>query len=147
MKNKLVVYGLIPVALGVGLIGANVASAHGLGFGFGKALSADEIATRQTEMFQSEADILGVSVDDVKGAWAKGETMQQLMQEKGISETTVQQKMKDLRTSQMKTELQALVDKGVITQAQMDSRLQYMQTAQDSPGRGGMGPGMRGFGF
>jgi ribosomal protein L19E len=39
----------------------------------------------------------------------------------------LQQKIKDARLAQIKTQLQALVDKGVITQSQADKRLATVQ--------------------
>jgi hypothetical protein len=44
--------------------------------------------------------------------------------------------MKDAAAAQMKTELQALVTKGVITQAQADQRLKVMQ--EKAAGKGGV---------
>jgi len=81
-------------------------------------------------MFDNEAQILGISVDEVKNAWAQGKTMMQLAQEKGITEAQLQAKIKDARTAQLKIQLQTLVSSGVITQAQADQRLAYMQSQQ-----------------
>ena len=136
MKNKkLVALIAIPV-LGLGILGASLASAHGMmgGFGWfgGSTATPDQIATRQQTMFQNEANMLGVSVSDVTNAWAQGQTLQQLATAKGITAAQLQQKMKDYRLQQLKTQLQALVDKGVITQAQSDQRLNFMQSKASS---------------
>lgn len=147
MKNKYLLYGVASLIGLSGIVGAGVASAHGMfggfgGFGMMNNQTPDQIATNHQAMFNQEAQILGISADDVKAAWAKGETMQQLMTEKNISADQVQTRMNDLRTQQLKIQLQALVDKGVITQAQADSRLQATQTMrQNAKGR----KGMRGF--
>ena len=144
MKKKLFVYSVIPV-LGLSLLSINFASAHGW-FGGPGNLTTDQIVKRQQNMFQREADLLGISVDEVKNAWAEGKTIKQLMEEKNIDPALVQQKMKDARLQQMKTHLQALVDRGVITQAQADKRLQAMQnTIQNGSKKGRMGMGMMGF--
>jgi len=131
MKNKLFAYTVFPALLGFGLLGAGVVSACGLGgwgFGFSNTTTTpDIIASRQTAMFQYEAQILGISVDDVKNAWADGKTMKQIMQEKNISQGQVNKNIKDYQIQQYKTQLQTLVTKGVITQAQADKRLQFMQ--------------------
>jgi len=128
-KNTLLAYAALPV-LGLVLFGTQAVSAHGLfGWGFGgKTLTPDEIASRQQTQFQQEAQILGLSVDQIKNAWANGTSIQQLMQDNNISQTDVQKRMQDQRTQQLKTTLQTLVDKGVITQTQADLRLQTMQT-------------------
>ena len=141
MKRTLLVYSFVPL-MGLGLIlGAQAAMAHGF---FGGNATPDEIATRQQAMFQSEATILGLSIDEVKAAWADGKTTKQVMEEKGITQEQVQSRMKDMRIQRLKTELKALVDKGVITQAQSDKRFQAMQN-QIQNGKGGR-IGMMGMG-
>lgn len=143
MKKKYLIYTILPV-MAFAVLGAGIASACGWFGGIGN-LSSDEIATRQQTMFQNEAQILGISVDEVKAAWAEGKTVQQIMQEKGITQEQVQARMRDLQTQQMKTYLQALVDKGVITQTQSDKRFQVMQNQLQN---GKMGKGLRmGMGF
>ena len=53
--------------------------------------------------------------------------------------------MKDLRTQELKTHLQTLVSKGVITQAQADARLKAMEnmSAKAKAGKGMRGGMMR----
>ena len=145
-KRKLLAYSVVPTLGIVGIIGAQVVSAHGM-FGMYGNATPDEIANRQQTMFQNEAQILGISVDDLKAAWAEGKSFKKIMDEKGIDQTQVQTRMKDAKISQLKTQLQTLVDKGIITQAQADKRLQVMQDRMNSnTGMGsmmGMGRGMR----
>lgn len=136
MKNKLAAYAFLP-ALSLSLIGTGVASAHGM---FGSA-TPEEIATRQQQMFQHEADILGISVDDIKAAWAAGKSPQELAKEKGISQADIEARLKAAAEQKMKQQLQTLVDKGVITQAQADQRFATMRD------RVGKGKGMGGKGF
>lgn len=145
MSKKLLVYAALPV-LGLGLLGmTGVASAHGFGgFGFGMFGNAtpDQIASRQDTMFQQQASLLGISVDDVKAAWAKGVSFTQLAQDHGITQDQLKQRTKDASLAQLKANLQALVDRGVITQTQADARLAFMQT-QTANGKGkGRGHGM-----
>jgi hypothetical protein len=144
MKKKYLIYAILP-AVGLAVLAGGIASANGF-FGFGASLSPDEIASRQQAMFQQEAQILGISLDDVKAAWAAGKTMKQIMDEKGISQDQVQQRINDMRTAQLKSNLQTLVDKGVITQAQADQRLQTMQNMMQNKGSKGMRGMMGGFG-
>lgn len=143
-KKKLFIYSVLPV-LGLSFLSVNFAFAHG-GFGGFDNLTQDQVAERQQNMFQREADILGISVDEVKNAWADGKTVKQLMDEKGIDPTQIQQRMKDAHSQQMKKHLQILVDKNIITQAQSDNRLQTMQSSiQSGAKKGRMGMGMMGF--
>jgi len=143
-------YSIVP-ALGLaGIMGANFVSAHGF-FGGLSSLTPDQTAEQQQTMFQNEANLLGISVDDVKNAWAQGKTLATIAEEHGITQDQLKQKMKDAKIAQLKSGLQMLVDKGVITQTQADQRLQSMQTRLESATgkRGHMGM-MRwhgGFGF
>ena len=146
MQRKALIYAFVPAALSFGLLAVNVASAHGFLGGFG-TLSPDEIAARQQTLFQTEAQILDISVDELKNAWAAGKTFQQIAQDKGVSQEQLQERFKAARMQHMKTQLQVLVDKGVITQAQADLRLQFMQQRMENKA-GRMGKRfMRGFHF
>jgi hypothetical protein len=128
MKAKYIAYAVIPV-IAVAILGTGVASARGFGgFGggmFGGELSADDIAARHEVMFAEHASLLGLSVDAVKSAWAEGKSLWELAEANGITKDALAAKMKEARTAQMKTHLQALVTKGVITQAQADQRLTF----------------------
>lgn len=135
----MLLYAIAPV-MTLGLLGAGVASAHGLFLGMGNLNPADA-ATRQQTMFSQQAQMLGVSVDDVKNAWAKGESLQDLAKEKGITQDQIEQRMQQAMKDQQQAVLKALVDKGVITQAQADQRAQFMSQHQAN------GKGPRGFGM
>lgn len=139
------VYAVLPI-FGLGLFGAGTASAHGW-FGAFSRISPDEIATRQTAMFESQAKLLGITVSELKDKWAEGKTILDIAKEKGLTEEQLQAKMKEEAKTQMRAQLQVLVDKGIIAQAQADKRLQFMekQIGTMKKGRGfHMG---RGFGF
>lgn len=132
-------YVFLPM-LGLGLLGgANAASAHGF---FPSKATPVEIATRQQAMFESQASLLGVSVDEIKAAWADGKSLSTLAAEKGVSEAALKEKMKAKRLTEMKTQLQTLVSQGVITQAQADKRSTFIQAGPEKGKRG-----HRGFGF
>ncbi len=126
MKKKLLGYAVIPVA-GLSLLSASMASAAGLGFGGAAMVSADQISMRQQTMFQTEAQMLGISIDEVKNAWAQGKSIMELAQEKGITKEQLQEKMKEIQIKNASTHLQILVEKGVITQTQADQRLQALK--------------------
>ncbi len=138
------------------LAALGVVSASAMGFGGMSTLSADEIATRQTTMFQNQATMIGATTDEVKNAWAEGKDFITLAKEKGVTEEQLKAKMKTQRETQMKAHLATLVTKGVITQAQADKRIATMATKQATKGtgekgghrgKGGMMGGMGGFGF
>lgn len=146
MKKKYVMYGLLPAfALALGVGGA--ASARGM-FGFGlNNLTPEQMVTQQQTMFQRHADLLGISVEEAKNAWAEGKPIQQLANERGISPDQLRLKMHEKRKQEMKSWLSTLVQKGVITQAQADRRAQLIDQLQPGSMRGngvsrGHGQGM-----
>lgn len=137
MKKKLLVYAGMPL-IALALTGAGIASAHGFGFGI-NAATPQQMADGQTKMFEQQAILLGISLDDVKNAWAQGKSLESLALEKGITQEQLQTKMKELRKQQRQIELKAMVDSGVITQSQADQRLQFEST--QTPRSIGKGPG------
>lgn len=155
MNYKLFAYAALPIVslafLGVGAASARGFGGWGGGFGMGMMgfnLTPDEIASRQTVRFEQEAKIFGVSADDLKAGWAEGKSPMEVAEEKGITQEQIQARMKEARTAQMKTQLDALVTKGVITQVQAGKRLQVMQEREQNRPTGKMGRGMhRGFGW
>ena len=110
------------------LLGMGSALACGWGwFGGFSNTTPDKIATRQQTMFEREAQVLGISVDELKNYWAEGKTIREIMEEKGITPEQIQVRMKEIQLEEMKSFLQTLVEKGVITQEQADKRLQVIQ--------------------
>lgn len=133
------------------LVALGAVSASAMGFGGMSNLTPDEIATKQSTMFQEQATLIGATVDEVKTAWAEGKDLRTLAKEKGLTDEQLKAKMTAKRDEQMKSMLTSLVTKGVITQAQADKRLATMlaQKANKKEGgkRGGMHGGMKGFGL
>ncbi len=129
--------------IALALLMGTAASAHG--WGWSKTQDLDELAQRQREMFQEQADLLGTSVDTVKNAWSQGKTMTELAQELGLSEDELQTKLEETRKTELKQRLQTLVDKGVITQTQADQRYAFMEQRLNDKDQGrGMGRMMPG---
>ena len=113
------------------MIGLNIASAHGLfgsgGFGQNGSIEPEKIVERQNQIFNHQAELLGTSVDQVKKYWAEGKNVKEMAEELGISQDDLEAKIKTVRESHLRDRLQVLVDNGVITKEQADSRLQTMQ--------------------
>lgn len=142
MKRKYLSYAILPVMALALVGGVSMARASGMGF-FGSNATPEEVADRQAQMFQDQANLLGVGVDKVKDAWAKGQSIKDLAEENGVSEDQLRQKMQEQMQQHIKDRLQILVDKGVITQAQADERLQFMQQQVQDGKHGMMKRGMR----
>jgi hypothetical protein len=153
MKTTLTKRALLGIATiaAAGSISASAMGMPGMGGMMGN-FSAEEMATKHTEMFQKQASLIGATVDEVKTAWAEGKDFVTLAKEKGVTEEQLKTKMKAVRDAEMKTQLQNLVTKGVITQAQADKRLATMQTKSTNKKEGKRGGHdmkgmMGGFGF
>jgi hypothetical protein len=143
MKKKYLAYIILPV---LAFTLASAASAHGW-FSRYSSVTPEEIVARQTDMFQSKADLLGIDVDQVKSAWTEGKSLQEMAADNGISEEQLKIKMQEARLALMQDHMRILVDSGVITQAQADQRLEIMNSRMENGmGRGfhhGMGMGFR----
>jgi hypothetical protein len=130
--------------LSVGVAGASVASAY-MGGRWNQADPA-EVAERQMEMFEHQAEVLGVDVDQIKNAWAEGKNLPELAEELGVSEDELMNRMQEQRQERMQERVNALVEQGVITQEQADQRQVFMQERMGQGGFEGKGRhhGMRG---
>lgn len=134
-KSFIYSFALAAVAL---LVGVGVVSAHG-GLGNFSNLTLEEQATQHEQMFEKQADILGISVDDYKQAWSEGKNLMQIAEEQGITVEDLRSRMQEQKQSLLQEHLNNLVTQGVITQAQADSRLAAMEQ-QVGKGMGMMGP-------
>lgn len=104
--------GNLCTGMGVAGIGRPAAGDHGMG-----ALGA---------MYVGEAaKVLGMSQADLQAALRGGQTLQQVAQSKGMNE----QQFRDKLVAQVKTDLDAQVKNGKLTQAQEDEVLNRLKTA------------------
>ena len=112
------------------LIALGVVSASAMSFGGADIgnLTADELAARQSAIFQKQATLIGATLDDVKQAWAEGKDFKTLAEEKGVTKEQLQVNMKAWRDEMIKEKLATLVNKGIITQDQADKRLVVMNS-------------------
>ncbi len=122
-------YILIPAFALVALFAGGTASAHGGfgggSFGFGFGLDADTRVKMFEEQMVKQSTLLGITVSDMKAAWAEGKSVAEIAKEKNISEADLRARRQAQQEAEMKTWLQLLVTKGQITQAQADARLTF----------------------
>lgn len=130
MKYRKFYAGILALAAS-GIIAGGIVSAHG----FPSGATSDEMAARHEAMFEAQANMLGVSVSDVKAGWAAGKTVVQIAAEHGITKEQLSEKMRSVQVARMQAVLQTLVSKGVITQTQADARF---SAAQSHAGKGRM---------
>lgn len=130
MKKKMLVLSLLVA----GVLGsAGLAQAHGM-FGVGANITPEELATRQQAMFAGQAALLGLSADQIKAGWAQGQNLTEIAKANNISQADLEKKLVAKREADMAGQLKALVDKGIITQAQADSRSKFMATMASKKG-------------
>lgn len=151
-KKKILGYSVSALALAMVLSAGSASAFDGgrggmgmMGGGFNKNLTPDQIATNHSTMFAEHASLIGATPEEVKDAWAKGVSFVELAKTKGVTEEALKSKMQLTQTTKMKAQLQALVTKGVITQAQADTRLSTMEKKmtemKDKKGKGKQGKG------
>lgn len=139
--------------LTIGVVTAGIALSIG-----GAAFAQTNVATPKASRLEGLANILGVSTDQLKADLGPKKTIEQIAQEKGISEVDLKAKLEAAHATQIKARLSAMVTAGTITQAQADAQLAWQaslgQWMKDHPaplkdvmkGKGMMGFGGRGFG-
>jgi len=138
--NKIIAISGIIVIAGVVYFSLNKSTAYAAiaQRGNGQGIGHQQMVTEKAKIFKmSEADL--------QSELDKGKTFNQIATEKGIDLNTMHDQMEAFQ----KTRLQALVDQGVITKAQMQERLDFMEQRQANcgnnvpfSGQGGFGMGM-----
>lgn len=84
----------------------------------------------------SQAEILGISSDDLLVRTAQGKTFKETIKDLGITDEQMKTRLETLRTqrlTELKTRLQGLVSSGKITQAQMDTLITKITTPPARP--------------
>jgi len=135
--------------ISAGIAGAGIASAHGM-FGPGpSALTPEEQAQHQQTMFEHKAELLGVSSDTVKQAWAEGKTLSDIAEEQGISEEELRSRLQDAHKQRRTEHMNTMIEQGVITQEQADQHLEVMAERMSEGGgpRDFKNRSHKGFGF
>jgi len=140
MKKSLLIGALL--VGGLALTGVGIVQA--MGFGWQADLDPAEVVERQEAKFQGQAEMFGISEDQVKDYWAQGLHPKEIAEELGISEEEMQTKIQQRRQQMMEGKMQILVENGVITQEQADQKVEKM--ADWEPGEGCQGKAGRGMG-
>ncbi|KKQ39924.1 MAG: hypothetical protein US58_C0025G0008 [Candidatus Magasanikbacteria bacterium GW2011_GWA2_37_8] len=129
MKKRYIL--IVPAFALLGLLSAGTVLAYdGGGLGKGRFnFNTDPAAAAKSwsEQIAQKANVLGISVAEMKNYWVAGKNIKDIAKEKGISETDLQAKMKIQREAEMKTWLQSLVSNGQLTQVEADARFKFMQ--------------------
>jgi hypothetical protein len=132
--NKIAISGIAAVAaVGLGLFAVSSRA-----YAYGPGMGGNGQGLGFTQMLEQKAKIIKTTVTDLKTQLSQGKTFYQIATEKGISKESMQDQMETYQ----KARLQKMVDAGLITKAQMDERLTFMETRQKNCGnntpQGGM---------
>jgi len=139
--NKIIAISGILVIAGVLYFSLNKSTAYAATAkrGNGQGIGRQQMLTEKAKIFK-------MSETDLQSELNKGKTFYQIAIEKGVDLNSMHDQMEAFQ----KTRLQALVDQGVITNAQMQERLDFMEQRQANcgknvpfSGQGGFGMGMR----
>lgn len=125
LMNKKILFSVLALGL-LFTLGMNSALAQGW-FHNRENFDPEKIVARQTEMFENHANLLGINVNEMKEYWAAGKNLKEIATELNISDEDLRLKMQESRQERMQESLNTLVENGVITQRQADSRLTFMQ--------------------
>lgn len=90
-------------------------------------------AMHHEDYLQTAAEILGISSADLKARLEKGETLNQIVQEKGLDPAQFSTQMQEKMLAAGKQKLDEAVKQGKLTQAQAD---QIWEKMQQRPGKG-----------
>lgn len=103
-----------------------------------------EIYSQQLQSkFEYWSQISGIDINKIKNYWAQGKTFREMSVLEKVDLNKVQEKNREYRLSQLRTNLQELVNKGIITQEQANQRLEFyrkkLETGYGFYGRGNFG--------
>lgn len=112
MKNKIKL--VLPVII---LIGGFAISANSV-----LAFSNAQQLPKNNNHLQIQAEVLGVSVDDLQSKLNSGETMKSIVESAGYTAQTFRDAVQVKRLEKFKTHLDKMVSEGKITQEQADKR-------------------------
>lgn len=92
--------------------------------------------TNKEERLKDQAEILGMTTEELQTALDAGQKFHEIAESKGITQEQMHEKMQ----SKMKERLSELVAAGTITQEQMDKHLEHMANKPEGKGFGPHGP-------
>ena len=76
-----------------------------------------------TQMLQIEADILGITAEELQEELDDGKHIHNIIEEKGLTSEEFDQKM----LAAVRKRLESMVEAGLLTQEQLETRMQLMQ--------------------
>lgn len=134
MNKKVLVFSLavltIFTAIGISSVDARGFSQNNLGF------NSDQMTERRVQMIENNAELLGITVEQLENYHAEGKYMFEIAEELGLDMDNFREKIELNRQNRMKERLQDLVDNGKITQEQANKR---SENIQEFGGRGSFG--------
>ena len=131
--KKILLYSLLAVGV-VGIVSASAVSAQGFFHNRGMNIDGEGAKGGYENMLEIKAEVLGLSVDDLKAAKEEGKTFQEITENQGLSvdelRAQMQEKKQELRAEKMEgmeAHIAQLVADGKITQEQADEKLEWLE--------------------
>lgn len=122
-KQKMALYGLTPVLVGLALAGSASADTISANTGVQSTVKGLKNKMRGGDGIKNDtalAGILGITSTELQTALQSGKTIDALISEKGLSKDTVMQSLRASHETQMQARIQADIASGKLTQAQAD---------------------------
>jgi len=155
-KYLIVIGGLLAALLVVGVVGATSAYAQGSNppafgaFGDGRGPGGGRGFGLGDPELEAAANVLGMTVDEVKSALQDGQTLQDIATEAGVDIDEVHAAIQAVHETEMRERIAQAVEDGTMTQDKADWLLEGLDKSFIGDGPGGFGPGFggpRGHGF
>ena len=125
---------LTAAAVGVGISGAAVTSAHLGGFGMpGEQVTKEQRQQLHEQRASDTAAVLGVSIDDLKAARQAGTRLPNYIEQLGLNGDDVKASLRAKHGERVKAHLDELVASGKLSQEEADERYQKFQSRPDRP--------------
>ena len=110
------------------LITAGTSSVLARGWFDGKReIDPERMIDKKEKMFQNKANLLGISIEQMKEYWSEGKNIGEIATEMDINEEELRVKIQESHKERMTEHLNFLVENGKITQEQADAKFTYIQ--------------------
>jgi hypothetical protein len=122
-KQKMALYGLTPVLVGLALAGSASADTISANATVAKSVKGLKDKMRAGDGMKNDAalaSILGITSTELQTALQSGKSVDTLITEKGLNKNTVMQSLRSAHEAQMEARVKADIASGKLTQAQAD---------------------------
>ncbi len=102
------------------LLGANMVSAHGFGFG----LRGGDIADVPLEKLEKHAELLGISAEELTDSLEAGDSFGDIVEAQGLTKEDLRATHREHKAEWMAEKLSQMVEESKLTQEEADTKLE-----------------------